>query len=69
MQFFIIAPISFYRPLEVIKAAIQFVSNLGHGFMNSSCNVQGTKRTVLRQIPKTLLAQFEPKSLAQFEPN
>ena len=30
------------RSPEVIKAPIQFVPNLGQGFMNSSCNVQGT---------------------------
>ena len=28
------------RPLDVIKATIQYVPNLGHGIMNSSCNVQ-----------------------------
>jgi hypothetical protein len=32
--------IIFNRPLDFIKAAIQFVPNLGRGIMNSSWNVQ-----------------------------
>ena len=35
-------PSSENRSPEVIKAPIQFVPNLGQGFMNSSCNVQWT---------------------------
>jgi hypothetical protein len=30
------------RSFDVIKAAIQFVPNLGHQIMKSSCNVHGT---------------------------
>ena len=57
MIIMILMLIDHFQSIDLQKSfndTIQFVPNLGHGIMNSSCNVQGRERAVDRFISKSL---------------